>query len=71
MPEQPVVEPAAGADFFKKVRQLVRLEAGADLPLNCGRRTVRDDIIDLPVQPLQCLSGVLIFLVRRQFLLPP
>ena len=62
MPEQPVVESAAGADFFEKVRQLVWFEAGVEFPLDSGRCTVRDDVIDLPVQPLQCLPGLLIFL---------
>lgn len=71
MTEQPVVEATAGADFFEEIRQLVRLEAGVEFPLNCSWGAVRDDVIDLPVQPLQRLSGLLIFLVGRQFLLPP
>ena len=71
MAKQPVVESAAGADFFQKVCQPVRLEIGVDFLLNCCRCAVCDDVIDLPVQPLQRLSGVLIFLVGRQFLLPP
>ena len=71
MPEQPVVEAAAGTDFFEKVRQLVWREAEVELLLDSGRCAVRDDIIDLPVQPLQRLSGVLIFRARWQFFLPP
>ena len=55
--EQPIVELAAVSDFFQKVRQLVWLEAGVDFLLNRCRRTVRNDVIDLPVQPLQRLQG--------------
>ena len=69
--EQPVVELAAASDFFHEVRQLVRLEAGIDFLLNCGRRTVRDDVVDLPVQPFQRLPGFRIFFIGRQFLLLP
>ena len=71
MAEQPVVEAAAGADFFEKVRQLVWFEAGVEFPLDCGRGAVRDDVIDLPVQPLQRLPGFFVFLAGRQLLLPP
>ena len=69
--EQPVMELTAASDFFHEVRQIVRLEAGIDYLLNCGRGAVRDDVIDLPVQPFQRLPGFGVFLVGRQFLLPP
>ena len=71
VPEQPVVEPAAASDFFQKVCQIVRLEAGVDFLLNYRRRTVRNDVVNLPVQSFQRLPGFDVFLVGRQFLLPP
>ena len=64
------MELTAASDFFQKVCQLIRLEAGIDLLLNRGRRTVCDDVIDLPIQPLQRLPGFGVFLVGRQFFLP-
>ena len=71
VPKQPVVELAAATDFFQKVRQLVWLETGVDFLLNYRRRTVRNDVVNLPVQSFQLLPGFGIFLVRRQFFLPP
>ena len=69
--KQPVMELAAASDFFQKVCQIVRLEAGVDFLLNYRRRTVRNDVVNLPVQSFQRLPGFGIFLVRRQFFLPP
>ena len=65
------MELAAVADFFQEVRQLVQFEVCVDLLLNRCRGTVRDDVIDLPVQPPQRLPGSRIFLVGRQFFPPP
>lgn len=69
--KQPVVKPTAASDFFQEVRQLVWLEISIDFLLNCCWCTVRDDVIDLPIQPIQRLPGLDIFLVGRQFSLPP
>ena len=71
VPEQPVVESAIVADFFQKVRQLIWLEIGINLLLNCCRRAVCDDVINLPVQSFQRLLGFGIFLAGRQFFQPP
>ena len=60
-----------GLRFQKNVCQFVRLEAGVDFLLNYRRRTVRNDVVNLPVQSFQRLPGFGIFLVRRQFFLPP
>lgn len=69
--EQPIVELAAALDFIQEFRQLVLLEIGIDLLLNCCWRTVCDDVINLPVQPLQRLPGFGVFFAGRKFLLPP
>ena len=71
MSEQSVVKLAAAANFFQEFRQLVRPEIGVDLLLNCGRGAVCDNVIDLPVQPLQRLPGFGAFFVGRKFLLSP
>ena len=71
VPEQPVVELVAAANFFQEFRQFVRLEIGVDLLLNRRRCAVRNDVIDLPVQPLQRLPGFRVFFAGRKFLLPP
>ena len=70
MSKQPVVEPAAVSDFFQEIRQLIWLKVGADFLLNCCRCAVCDDVIDLPIQPLQRLPCFGVFLVGRQFFLP-
>lgn len=71
MSQEPAIELAPSLDHLEEVRQLVRGIALIQLLLDAGGGAVGQDAVYPPVDSFRISSGLLVFFLKGQFLVPP